>query len=121
MTMRRLIIRTGIVAMIGIAFGILLGILSGEGGDQMIMFTLFIPIWFIGIYYCLFPYRRWVPWFLRFEIFRFSSKKWDRFNICANLIGGLIFAFVLTLGWFWGLVKFVILLYRTRKGEVRYN
>lgn len=119
MSKRRFIITTLILVLSGIGAGILITHLGGEELSEVYALAIFCPIWFTGIYFFIFPVRRRLPLVLAFEKFKLDRryKKNDRYDICANLIGGLVFSFILIFGWIWGLVKFLILLIRILKGE----
>ncbi len=122
MTKKRFLITTLIITVLGIGAGISLGCLDGSEIGQIVALSIFCPIWFIGIYFCVFPIRKRLPWVLAFEAFRMERRrnKNDKYDICANLIGGLVLAFILTLGWFIGLIKFLVYLYRIiRYGDTR--
>ena len=106
MTGRRILITTLISMIAGIAFGCLISYLTGT---WEVKYFLFYPVWFIGIYYCGTPWRRIFGIWTGLETIKIS--KWiltgDRYHIIETLIGGCIFAFILTIGWIIGLVKFV--------------
>ena len=121
MTKKQFIATTLIILMIGLVFGTFL-VIAGKIDEigEIIAFIIFIPIWFLGIYFCGFPWKKLLPGFLFFESFRFYRRtvKQDKYDIVANLIGGLSFAFLCTLGWIIGLVRFFIYLIKCIKGEL---
>ena len=78
---------------------------------------VFYPIWLIGMFFCLYPFKRWFPWLIGFEGFKHyrREKKNDRYDIVANLIGGLIFAYVIIFGWVVGIIKYISIIYKLCK------
>lgn len=110
MTVRRLIISTGIVSVAGILFGCLISYLNREWMAGLIAFC---PVWFIGMYYCCTPWKRFFRIMMMLAAAKASKRilTGDRYHIAENLIGGCIFAFVVTLGWIYGLGKFIYYVY----------
>lgn len=121
MTKKRFLITTLMLVITGMVAGVLIGSIDGEIGEQTFALTAFCPIWFIGMYFCVFPIRRRLPMVLAVENIRIyrRKKKNDRYDICANLIGGLIFAYIVIFGWIVGLVKYCIYLYRIWHGNTQ--
>ena len=106
MTGRKVIISSAISSVAGILFGCLISYLNNEWSIANI---LFYPVWFIGIYFCGTPWKWIFRLWMVLEIFKVSKRFTigDRYHIVENLIGGIVLALIITIGWVIGLVRFV--------------
>lgn len=106
MSARRLLITSVIITVLGVAAGAGLGYM--EGG-WLLEEVLFLPVWFIGIYFCGTPWKRIFKIWLALEGIKAVKRitTGDRYHVAETLAGGCIFAFILTLGWIYGLGKFI--------------
>ena len=115
---RGLIISTVILIILG--WGIAFWMQYEGGSAESIAGYVFYPIWLIGMFFCIYPFKRWVPWLIGFEGFKHyrREKKNDKYDILANLLGGLILAYVVIFGWVVGLIKYISIIYKLcRYGE----
>lgn len=92
---------------LGIILGIVFSVLCEYPFEDALPMILFIPLYLIGVYYCGTPWKRVAAFYAGlFGICLYQNKTGgDRFHIVPNIIGAFYFAFVITLGWIYGLIK----------------
>ncbi len=106
--LKRELIKAGIVCLIGIVTGIIY-VNSGtiyESYD-IILYPAFFAIWFLGIVYCMTPIKKWLSFYLGLGILGELLKRHDRYKIFTTFAGGLVFSIVVSVGWVFGLFKFI--------------
>lgn len=118
------IIRTVLIIAVAelVAFG--MAILDHTSGDYYLATAAFYPVWFLGIYYCCAPWPKFIKLFLAFTAAGlYVEKDRDPYHVISTLAGAILVALIITLGWMWGLVKYVIRIVRAirEQGETEHD
>ena len=107
--------RAIIWGLIGLALAIALLITGLFPKDGAFFIILFFPVYFLGLGFCKWSLIGKI--FLGIIGFQFINR-WDRFHILSSLAGGLVFSYIIVIGWIVGLFKFGISMVREGKEGV---